>query len=471
MPGRLPPSSPGSRERAHTRAHALALAHSHTRTPGWPRRAPSGAGLLGRHLPVGGFQTSRESQKLHGLQTPESPAGPGPLPTSDAAPRLRGQEPSKGQDAPPDGAGDPGGAGTAQSAVSLPTGGAGGPVRRGPARSRPAGVARGDPKPGMGRRAGRRSPVHDVTGAAADCPRPRARRTTRPREAGAWKGLGAKGIGLRARARPQAGAPRPAVRAARAGSGLGPRGVGRTLEVPRALPAKSQLRAAAEWEGGGRARAPPSPPAVTGAITLLAADGYQLARASLSPLRSSLLPSPPPRNCWLHLNQRARKGRPRPTASGDLPRLLARGAPPGSPGRAPHTPQRVPRAPQPRKLLLRSRRGGRGRLHALQDPCSPALARSPAPGQGSHPDAPNPKLASVFQASPGPSRCAFQVPSGRLDRLPETSEAFALLGIVCGTQTAPPTPLWFYTIPEGVFEAVKENSGLGLKGLHFQPTV
>lgn len=125
---------------------------------------------------------------------------------------------------------------------------------------------------------------------AADRPRPRPRRSTRRREAGAWKGLWAKGSGLRARARPQAAVQKPAVPAARAGSRLAPRGVGQALEVLRALPAESQLRAVAEWEGGGRARAPPSPPAVTGAITLLAADGYQLARASLSP---APLPSPP----------------------------------------------------------------------------------------------------------------------------------------------------------------------------------
>lgn len=78
------------------------------------------------------------------------------------------------------------------------------------------------------------------------------------------------------------------------------RWAGQALGVLRAFLAQSQLRAAAEWEGGGRTRAPPSPPAVTGAITLLAADGYQLARASLSrspPLlhgtAGSILASPP----------------------------------------------------------------------------------------------------------------------------------------------------------------------------------
>lgn len=65
----------------------------------------------------------------------------------------------------------------------------------------------------------------------------------------------------------------------------------------------------AGWEGGGWKSTPPSPPAVTGAITLLAADGYQLARASLS--------VSPPSSAQLlsHLSQGA-KTRRRPAASG-----------------------------------------------------------------------------------------------------------------------------------------------------------
>lgn len=74
----------------------------HAPTRGWPRGAPSRSGLLGRHLPVGGFQTSRESQKLHGLQTPESLAGPGPVPHLRSGPLCSawGQEPTKGQNTP-----------------------------------------------------------------------------------------------------------------------------------------------------------------------------------------------------------------------------------------------------------------------------------------------------------------------------------------------------------------------------------
>lgn len=61
------------------------------------------------------------------------------------------------------------------------------------------------------------------------------------------------------------------------GTGPSPVGASRLLSQKAASSAP-----AAEWEGGGWESAPPSPPAVTGAITLLAADGYQLARASLS---------------------------------------------------------------------------------------------------------------------------------------------------------------------------------------------
>lgn len=92
-----------ARSRVHTYTHARPRAH----TPGWPRGATSRAGLLGRHLPVGRFQTSRESQKLHGLQTPESRVGRGPLLKLRPGPlsSARGREPTKGLSAPADGAG------------------------------------------------------------------------------------------------------------------------------------------------------------------------------------------------------------------------------------------------------------------------------------------------------------------------------------------------------------------------------
>lgn len=53
----------------------------------------------------------------------------------------------------------------------------------------------------------------------------------------------------------------------------------------------------------------------------------------------------------------------------------------------------------------------------------------------------------------------------RLEHLPETSEAFALPGVLCCTQTVPFLAPAVYAIPEGIFEAVDENSGLGLRAL------
>lgn len=131
-----------------------------------------------------------------------------------------------------------------------------------------------------------------------------------------------------------------------------------------------------------------------------------------------LLSSSPPRTCWLHLSERAWEARPRPTTSGDLPRLLARCAPPGSPGRALRTPQRVPRAPQPWRRLSRSQRGDRTLLHAPQDACARAFLRNSAPSQCKHRRAPNSRRAPVFQVSPAPGRCAFQLPARRLDHWP-----------------------------------------------------
>lgn len=283
----------GARARALPHAHA----HAHTRTRGWPRGALSGAGLLGRHLPVGGFQTSRESQKLHGLQTPESLAGPGPLPTPDAAPPL-----GAGPGTHPRAKRARRRRGEIRGARGLPE--VPSPFRPGDRRPECRAAQPGLVRPGWPRATRSGSGVEGWPPlsrgrrhqGAAHGPRPRPGRPTRRREAGAGKGLGVgvgvggKGSGPCPGARPQAGARRPAVPAAQAGNGLAPRRASQGLEVLRAFPAESQPRALAEREGGGRARAPPSPPAVTGAITLLAADGYQLARASLSP---PLLPSPP----------------------------------------------------------------------------------------------------------------------------------------------------------------------------------
>lgn len=65
---------------------------------------------------------------------------------------------------------------------------------------------------------------------AADCPRPGPERTLRKREAGAWKGLEAKGSGLLAKGRTQAGVLRTAVQATRASTRLALRGAGQALE-------------------------------------------------------------------------------------------------------------------------------------------------------------------------------------------------------------------------------------------------
>ena len=186
---------------------------------------------------------------------------------------------------------------------------------------------------------------------------------------------------------------------------------------------KASFAPAAEWEGGGPARAPPSPPAVTGAITLLAADGYQLASASLSRFPSPRLPSPPVPNCWLHLSERGREARLRPAASGDVARLLARRAPPRSPGRGLRTAQCVPLAPQPRKGLSRS----------LEDPLSTrcktlATALYPAtlpPASAATLALQIPGAPRFSISLPPSSPCATQMPTGRLDH----SEAFALLGL------------------------------------------
>lgn len=168
-----------------------------------------------------------------------------------------------------------------------PDPGTDGPVPRSPAWPRPAGVAQEDPKPGMG--GGLAAALQGKTSPGRRWP-PQAPAQELHEAEGGWGLEGPVGQGKRPSRSGQAPVLKPAVPAARAESHLAPRGVGQALEVLRALPAESQLRAAAEWEGGGRARAPPSPPAVTGAITLLAADGYQFARASLSP---APLPSPP----------------------------------------------------------------------------------------------------------------------------------------------------------------------------------
>lgn len=79
-----------ARARALTHTHKPQTHRTHTRTLIHPGGR---AGLLGRHLPVGGLQTSRESQKLHGLQTLESLAGPGPLLPPPTRPPLLGAGP------------------------------------------------------------------------------------------------------------------------------------------------------------------------------------------------------------------------------------------------------------------------------------------------------------------------------------------------------------------------------------------
>ena len=316
------------------------------------------------------------------------------------------------------------------------------------ARSRRAGVAQGDPR---GARAsglawaeggveglvshpppedGRPAPLQGkpLSGdryhpGAADCPRPGPERTLRKREAGpgrAWRPMEV--------ARSQKEGPRRGCRG-RLSKRRGP-----ARASPCAEPAKpwrssktSQPKAsfapAAEWEGGGPARAPPSPPAVTGAITLLAADGYQLASASLSRFPSPRLPSPPVPNCWLHLSERGREARLRPAASGDVARLLARRAPPRSPGRGLRTAQCVALAPQPRKGLSRS----------LEDPLSTrcktlATALYPAtlpPASAATLALQIPGAPRFSISLPPSSPCATQMPTGRLDH----SEAFALLGL------------------------------------------
>lgn len=94
--GRLPLASTGARARARalTHTHKPQTHRTHTRTFTHPGGR---AGLLGRHLPVGGLQTSRESQKLHGLQTLESLAGPGPLLPPPTRPPLLGAGPGTHQ--------------------------------------------------------------------------------------------------------------------------------------------------------------------------------------------------------------------------------------------------------------------------------------------------------------------------------------------------------------------------------------
>ncbi|XP_013364666.1 PREDICTED: glycine, alanine and asparagine-rich protein-like [Chinchilla lanigera] len=122
-------------------------------------------------------------------------------------------------------------------------------------------------------------------------PRALAKALPKGEGGGGWNGPGrgaGKGGGQRAGGRSQAGAARTAVQVARASPGLASRCARQALEVPRAFAAYSSSEPRVEWEGGGWASAPPSPPAVTGAITLLAADGYQLARASVSRLPSLL---------------------------------------------------------------------------------------------------------------------------------------------------------------------------------------
>lgn len=140
------------------------------------------------------------------------------------------------------------------------------------------------------------------------------------REAGVWKGLGAKGSGLR--------------------SGKGPRRRGLGLASPSAQPARPSRcsalfqpkpalrRQQSRREEAGRAPRPRRPRSQGQLHSSLQTVTSSPAHPSL---RSPLLPSPPRLNCWLHLSECTRESRRRPTASGDLLSLLARCAPPPPP--------------------------------------------------------------------------------------------------------------------------------------------
>lgn len=83
--------------------HARARSHTHTNhkhTARTPHSHPGGRRRhsLGRHLPVGGgLQTGRDESRNYGLQTLESPGGPGPLLPPPTRPPLLGAGPGTHQ--------------------------------------------------------------------------------------------------------------------------------------------------------------------------------------------------------------------------------------------------------------------------------------------------------------------------------------------------------------------------------------
>lgn len=187
---------------------------------------------------------------------------------------------------------------------------------------------------------------------------------------------------------------------------------------------------------------------------------------------SLLLRISPSLNCWLHLSERTRESRPRPTASGDLPGFLTRceyPLHPRSPRQALRSLQRIPPAPQPWMQVSWSRKlKDRNLLHALQNLHSCVLPLNTTPSQCNHPSTPNSGTASVSKVSPASRRCTFLSPTRYLNHLPETSEAFALSRGLCCAQTAPLQSPTVYPVPEVAFEAVDKNSGFGLRA--FFPT-
>lgn len=176
------------------------------------------------------------------------------------------------------------------------------------ARYRRAGVAQGDPRrragfwarPGRGWGGGScKSPAtrgwppcplkgKPLSGdryhpGAADCPRPGPRAHLRGRPVPG--GPGGQGSGPRAKGRTQAGMPRTAVQATRASHAPRPARSRPSPGGSKPSSQKASFAPAAEWEGGGPARAPPRRPRSQGQLHSLAlTDGYQLASASLSRL-------------------------------------------------------------------------------------------------------------------------------------------------------------------------------------------
>lgn len=182
--------------------------------------------------------------------------------------------------------------------------------------------------------------------------------------------------------------------------------------------------------GEGPARAPPSPPAVTGAITLLAADGYQLAGASL---RLPSPPSPPVPNCWLHLSERGREARLRPAVSGSVAGCSHVSAPPGRRGEA--------SAP---RNVSHSRHCPWGLSRSLEDPLS---TRCKTLAAALYPTTLPPASAATLPLQiPGAPRFSISLtPSSPVCYpnaywMPRPSETFALLGLPLHAKRPCPPP-------------------------------